>query len=1563
MEIWVNLEFGDGNFERGFSKNQLGVKTANAQGKITQIEVQLPADQEIPGFYQRWKEQYYSLLQNSRGSFKNNQITHISKANCGDDAESLRHRLHQWLYPIKSKLEQVLLPYPNPEIRLVIHTEKIVSEATKDILHRLPWQEWDLFAGNYSCEASVCFNTCDPTNTPPEQSLTIGKIRRARIISIFGDSTNIDTSIDQELLRQLQKRAAELIVLTEPNRSDFNALWEEAYDILFFAGHSETQGDGQTGIVNINPDDSLSLEEIKNTLRAAISKGLKLAIFNSCDGLGLARQLADLNLPYMIVWREVVPDKSAQRFLQYFLSSFSQGESLFNSVRQARDRLKELANDKDIEKQLPGVSWLPIICQNTIAPPANWEDLGGLSGQLPDCPYQGLSAFHQENADFFFGREKFIAKLAEAVNSHPLVPIIGASGSGKSSVVFAGLLPHLQAAGNIEIVSFRPGKNPFDALAIALSKYYHFLLQKPTKVSDNTIIRLTEIEFEVNLRHNERALSNLVENIIKSSESHHFVLVADQFEELYTLIDEAECHSFLNTLLFAVNHAPNFTLVLTLRADFLGIVLDYQPIGKALQQYTPLLLTPMEKEELRDAIEQPALKMKVELEEGLTSKLIDDVDNHPGRLPLLEFALTQLWSKQKNWYLTHQAYEEIGGLEKALAQQADQVFQSLSTNEKRQAERIFIQLVRPGEGTEDTRRIATRIEVKQENWSLVKRLADERLLVTGWDEIAGIETVEIIHEALIREWMTLREWIEINREFRIWQEIIKPEVRNWEKSNPHPDTLLQGMRLAIATDWYKQRGEQLTQSEQDFITASITRQQQEQRLQRRKQKLLISGLSSGLVLTLILAGAAWVQSQNARLNEIKAISLSSKALLASGLDFDALIEGLKASIKLNQATTNLTIHRLQEKKQIQNQVNLFLQEALYKVSERNRLERHKHEVTDISFSPDGKIIATASKDKTVKLWGLDGQEIITLQAHKDLVSSVRFSPTGNIIATASWDGNVKLWTREGKLIITLTGNKTKVNSFSFSPDGTIIATADANGYIKLWTEKGKLIKTFKGHDKPVLNITFSPNGNTIATASQDGIVKLWSLDGKLLRTFAGEQGHKNWVWSVNFSPDGQKIATASRDETAKIWNINGKLIKNLDAHTNAVTSVIFSPDGTQIATASADKTVKIWSESGQELQTLGGHQDWVWSVNFSPDGKILGTASKDGTAKLWQLKGKQHQIHQAHQDAIYSVSFSPDGQEYATASKDKTVKLWQSSGELIKTLTWDEGKFLKTPDSWWFTHISFSPNGQIIAAATSHGNVILWNRQGKEITTFQGHDKKWIWQISFSPDSNTIATAGHDGTIEIFNLDSKVIQRISAHKKSQDEDGEGVNSVTFSPDGKIIASAGWDKKVKLWKRKGKSITNIIEHEHNDGVHSVIFSPDGQMIATASEDKTVKLWTREGKLMSNLEGHTAGVFRVRFSPDSKKIATASLDKTVKLWSLEGKEIKTYKGHNDSVWSLNFSPDGHTLASADNAGKLILWDLSLDSNQLLIDGCSWVRDYWKNNPNVNESDRNFCKTVLN
>ena len=411
-------------------------------------------------------------------------------------------------------------------------------------------------------------------------------------------------------------------------------LWDEPCDILFYSGHSNSDQNSTAGYFKINEDDNLSLEEVINTFHEAINKGLKIAIFNSCEGLGLAHELAKINLPYIIVWREPVPSKIAREFIEYFLSSYSQGKSLFDSVRDARIKLKEFTNTKDAKSQIPGLNWLPIICVSTKDEPPLWEDLGGLTGKLPDSPYQGLSAFGEEDAEYFFGRDKFVGELLEAVNTKSLVPIIGASGSGKSSVVFAGLVPRLREVG-MQIVSFRPGSNPFDSLAVALK-------QQTPPLSKGGLGRLEELELEVNLENDEQALCRLIENL-KNLSSQRFILIIDQFEELYTLTPEAQQQSFLNALLYAIKHTPNFCVVFTLRADFYGHAISHPTFSKNLDNNSHNC-SPMSSEELQAAIEQPAAKLKVELKQGLTSKLIDDLGNQPGRLPLLEFTLSLLWS-------------------------------------------------------------------------------------------------------------------------------------------------------------------------------------------------------------------------------------------------------------------------------------------------------------------------------------------------------------------------------------------------------------------------------------------------------------------------------------------------------------------------------------------------------------------------------------------------------------------------------------------------------------------------------------------------------------------------------------------------------------------------------------------------------------------------------------------------------------------------------------------------------------------------------------------------------
>ena len=1583
MSKSVVIDLGSGDLSSGFPRVTAQIWTAG-HPHPEQFIGSLPPAPSLIDLYRNWQLIYNNLCSRKQLlslpavdedddelEIDAAGITNVSQLSFDDVCQQLQTGINTLLKSadfINIELQLRSALNPSEDIQVII-------ETGDELLRRLPWHRWDFFK-NYP-QSEMALSVPEYKRTQPNSS-KVGK-KQVRILAILGNSQGINLEAESVLFKNLDD--AEITFLVNPSRQEFSdRLWDSSgWDILFFAGHSQTEG--ETGRIYINENktnNSLTIEQLEEALKQAIENGLTLAIFNSCDGLGLALSLEKLHIPTVIVMREPVPNRVAQAFFEYFLDAFAQQRlPLHLAVQQARRKLQGL------EDEFPAASWLPVICQNPAWETPTWLQLGG----IPPCPYRGLFAFREEDSHLFFGREKFTEDLAAAVKTKPLVAVVGPSGSGKSSVVFAGLLSALrQTKIQLQIISFRPGNNPFKALAAALvpllekqdnlnsnrnsalfpSNNYCTLKRKRARCavrkavpkallqaiyhsklvqvsdfsnSESNARCLFERKLEILLQRDDKALYKIIESFVQHNPGVRLVLIADQFEELYTQTPEAQRQPFLDGLLTAIRLAGGFTVVLTLRADFYGHALSCRSFSDALQGAVHNL-GPMSREELQSAIAQPAALMQVKLEDGLVNKLIDAAWGHSGRLPLLEFALTQLWSQQLCGWLTNQAYADIGGVEEALANHAEAVYAQLSETDRIRSQRVFIQLVQPGIGTDVNRRLATRSDVNSENWDLVVHLASNRLVVTSRCESTFEQTVEIVHESLIISWGRLGNWMQVSAEFRLWQEQIRAAIRTWQNSNLDEGALLRGKPLVDAEYWQQQRRDELSKSEIRFIEVSLKFRDCEIFQHRQRRKLTISGLTAGLGLALILAGVAWWQSQNSAISEIKAISASAETLLTSNQTFDALLESLKASNKIHEMPGSLAFYKFHEKAAIEKGVDSLLQEAVYKVIERDRLQSHKAAVMSVSFSPQGKTIATASADKTVKLWNLNGREIQTLKGHHALVNSVVFSRDGQIIATASEDKTAKLWSLNGKEIQKLIGHKAAVNSVNFSQDGQIIATASADNTAKLWNRNGQEIKTFIGHKAAIKSVNFSPDGQTIATASADNTVKLWNRNGQEIRTLSG---HKDWVWSVSFSPDGKTIATASKDSTVKLWTLEGKQIKTLNGFGYSFTSVSFSPDGKTLATASANKKVILWSASGKKLQTLSGYKDWVWSVSFSPDGQILATASKDKSVKLWQLKGKKLQILSAHEAAINRAIFSPDGQMIATASYDQSVKFWSRDGKELQALKGFDSKL---------TDIGFSRKGDKFATATSGGNVTVWQRNGEKIKTFN-NPKDWIWSVSFSPDDLTLAaTSTTEKAVKLWSVDGKKTAVLKGHT-------DGVNGVSFSPDGQRIASASWDRTVKLWSKEGKEIATL--KGHKDAVHSVVFSHDGETIASTSEDKIANIWSKKGKKIATLTGHKDAVWDVSFSPDDQRIATASWDGSVKLWTRKGQEIATFKGHDAKVLSVKFSPDGHQLVSSDEAGKLIVWNLDLTPHDLRVQGCNWVHNYLQNNPLVLESDRHLCDGI--
>ncbi|QDL11352.1 hypothetical protein DP113_28660 [Brasilonema octagenarum UFV-E1] len=1175
------------------------------------------------------------------------------------------------------------------------------------------------------------------------------------------------------------------------------------------------------------------------------------------------------------------------------------------------------------------------------------------------CPFLGLYPFRVENREFFFGREELIAQLQQKLTEHNFLAVLGGSGSGKSSLVLAGLIPKLQEK-QIGLLSvyMTPSSNPIEQLETSLSQ----VLAQST------------------------------------------ILVIDQFEELFTLCtDEAERVSFIEKLLSLIPHQK---VVITMRADFWGECAPYRNL-KDLMEARQKLIGPMDAAQLRKAMEMQAAKVGLRFEAGLSNLILDNVQGEPGAMPLLQHALLEMWKHRHGRWLRTVEYEAIGGVNKAIAQTADDVYNSLSPAEQDQVKNIFIRLTRldenalQGEKRRDTRQRVWLDELVPAGGDLattkrlVQRLAGEgaRLVVTSVDGSTNREEVEIAHEALIRHWPRLLQWLDDNRINLQLRKNIRDAALDWEKQQKSEDYLThdEGGRLKEAQELAKHTSF-LNKLETEYVTACTEksdRQEREKEARRRREIRTAWGIAGGSLIALILTAGLGILSfhrkQQAEITQANVLVRSSSSLFDSHKELDALIQQIKAGKILKE-------HKVSEPLLV-----TTLQKAVYGVKERNRLTSHKDTVNKVVFSPNGETIATASSDKTVKLWNLQGKELHTLIGHQDVVNDVVFSPDGEIIATASYDKTVKLWNLQGKLLHTLSAaHQPSLINIVFSPDGETIATASYDKTVKLWNREGKPLHTLIGHQGFVNDVVFSPDGETIATASFDKTVKLWNLQGKEQQTLTG---HKLGVNSIVFSPDGKTLATASSDNTVKLWNRESKQPGTLPheasvtrgvfskeprtlPHEDQVTKVVFSPDhGKSIVTVSSQKSkiVTFWNltDNQSKIDLSGDEGTMVNDVVFSSDGKTLAISGENNKVKLWNvenLESKEQQIlpgkkvvfsrngktlATANDDTVTlwnleekkpqtllgtKVVFSADDKTLATTSSDNTVKLWNRKREQVGTLIGHQDVV---------SSVVFSPDGKTIATASLDKTVKLWNQEGKERKTLTGHQDV-VNDVVFSPDGKILASASLDKTIKLWNLETNEPPRtLSGHSSD-------VFSVVFSPDGKTLASASSDKTVKLWNLKGDELPRTLSG-HQSWVNSVVFSPDGKTLATASSDNKVKLWNLKGEPLRTLSGHSSDVFSVVFSPDGKTLATASLDNTAKLWNLKGELLHTlslseydHKGPRSVV----FSHDGKTLATV--AGfSIILRDFDLDT--LMSSACDSVGDYLKYSKEVEDSDRHLCDGI--
>ena len=1179
------------------------------------------------------------------------------------------------------------------------------------------------------------------------------------------------------------------------------------------------------------------------------------------------------------------------------------------------------------------------------------------------------------------GRQRDVNRLIERLsrNDHKLTVIHGASGVGKSSLINAGLVPALESRiigtraaipvvqkvyrdwigelgklltqrlaskqhsshtksktsnlpypfGNSIRTTEQVSRNLRSAnehshcvhTAIDVSKQSSHKKQKRHKASiDKTNIPSLETFQPYNLKTILEQLQLCCERNLLT------VLIFDQFEEFFfACTNPVERRQFYDFLAQCLN-LPYVKVILSLREDYLHYLLECEYYShpnainyNILDRQLRYGLRDLSPEDAKNVIGTLSAVSHFQLEESLIEAVVQDLASKSGTVRLIELQVVGAQLQA----------EKITTLSQ---------YRALGTDPKTSlVERFLVDVISDcGQENEDT--------VWQVLFSLTNEQGTRPLKTQAELEMGNIE---LVLKILVGSGLLFRVPGETQDQYQLVHDYLVKPIRHQYN---------QRVRLNMIT--------QLEKSELEL-----------RRL--RQQRLQAIAIGTAMTVLAVTSGVLGWQAEGQKRRaevlsesaQLSALSASSEVLFASNKKFEALLEGVRAA-KLLKTLEKRYPPSLGVQPDTYLQVAIALSQAVYGVSERNQLEGHTDVIWDVSFSPDGQLIASASRDQTVKLWGPNGSLVATLKGHQDSVTSVSFSADSQLIASGSLDGTVKLWRRNGSLVRNFPSYLSQISSLSFSPNGQLIASGGGEGTIKLWTVDGKLVETFKGQQGVVEQVSFSPDGNMIASAGEDKTIRLWSLDGKLLQTL---NGHQDKVNCVAFSPNGKLIASASDDQTVRLWNKQGKLLKIFPKHEQGVLGVAFSKDGQLIASGSDDNTVKLWTVEGKLLNTFKGHSDGVTAVSFSasevnnwglnteenslkeqdknpslqypvtpPQSSIprLASASYDKTIKIWNLDHQSPVILEGHQDQVRDVQFSPDSQLIASVSNDRSVKIWHRNGKLLYTLRGHSARI----DS-----VSFSPDNQLIASASRDGTVKLWNNSGHLLKTLEGH-QDWVLDVSFSPDSQRLASANRDGTVKLWHRNGKLIKTLRGHTAR-------VNAVSFSSDGQLLASASDDNTIKLWTADGVLLKTI--KGHSNWVLDVNFSPDAQQLASASYDNTVKLWSRDGELLRTLKGHTDSVAKVTWSPTGKILATTSWDSQIQLWRLDDTLLKTLVGHKERVTSVSWSNDGKTLASASLDNTVIVWNLDLD--ELLDNSCNWLRDYLENNPKVRDRDRALCRPI--
>jgi WD40 repeat protein len=1184
--------------------------------------------------------------------------------------------------------------------------------------------------------------------------------------------------------------------------------------------------------------------------------------------------------------------------------------------------------------------------------------------QAAACPYRGLEAFRERDAACFFGRKAVADRLLEKVLSRSLTALVGSSGSGKSSVVYAGMVPLLRGqrppAPRWEVVSFTPGNRPFHRLAAALVP----LLEPERSATD----RLASAQLLGDrLQRGEVRLADAVEQVLRGADgTGRLLVIADQFEELLTLTPEGDRKPLVERLVEAADGAPA-SFLLTLRSDYYGRAMDLSGRLSECLVKDQVYLQPMSREELAEAIESPARHARLRFQPGLVERILDEVADQPGDLPLLQFALTQLWGASVNGVLTHDAYDELGGVRGALAQRAESRLRSFSEPEQAVVRHVLTSLVRvadPSEVAGDTRQRVKLGELGAEARPVVEALAEPgaRILVMGSDD-AGEVTVELAHEALIHHWDQLKNWLNKDREFLFWRERLRWRLAEWQRGGRWPSALLRGDTLDVAARRLAERPRDL-EAEEEFIRASLAARTREKRRARNQRLAIWGGVLLSIVLLSWMTYSAKRQSWMATARYLgvrvpegmgaypqRSLLLALEALRFAGKAGDRRFAPGQETLRKALANAGgsplrgRVLANSPERVATLDAGNLRLWDLTAANPLASPLVMPGDGIVDPVLSPDCRWLATADGEHNVWLWELrpGALERERLQRYPRPLRILRFSSTGRWLIARSENENALLWDLKdpAKATVVVLASKISIREPEFSLDDRWLAIGGTDGRTRVWNlaagRPGPVRVLGAVHAGMVETVAFSPEGRWLATGgADDGEIHLTDLAAP--RSAATEvlcPGCEKTVGFLQFSPDGRWLVALSGRSGARLWNMEDLRAGPLElaGHAGEVNTAAFNGDGRWLATVSRDRTARLWDlrtdHPSASSVVLRGHTDNVRRALFTPDGRWLATVSDDHTARLWNLAAVDAPslVLRGHDERLDRLGVSADGRWLVTAGREEAPRLWDlHRGDPAAPV---EPAVL--PGKGPFSAAAAAEGGRLVVAG-ERGPLQVWNlkpetRAATRLLLRGGRES--IRSLALSPDGRFLATGGD--AVRLWNPTTGA----PAGAPLRMEEGDGpVTALAFSRDGNWLV-AGTEtglQRAGQWRRGGFSTS--VPRNHEGAVNALAFSPDGRWLATAGDDLG-RVWAWNGRPPGPeakphpLERYEGAVNALAFSPDSRWLATAGRDRTVRRWSLTDEDPALQRlplpEHGDEVLALAFSPDGRWLVSGSQDRTARLWDL--------------------------------------